>query len=81
MGRGGGCIFSNFSTVSLESVDITGNQATGGPAGAGGTAGQGIGGGVYIFGDSRVSARDTDISGNHASTSNDDVFGFIDFGG
>src|SRR5262245_11696961 len=80
LGRGGGCIFSNFSTVNLDHVDVTGNQATGGTEGAGGKDGQGIGGGVYIFGNSLVSARYTDISGNHASTSNDDVFGPIDFG-
>jgi hypothetical protein len=80
VGRGGGCIFSNQSTVSLDYVDITGNQATGGAAGAGGQDGQGFGGGVYING-GLVSARHTNISGNHASTSDDDVFGPLDFGG
>jgi hypothetical protein len=80
VGRGGGCIFSNLSTVFLDYVDITGNQATGGAAGAGGKDGQGIGGGVYIFSGSLVSARNTNISGNHASTSDDDVFGPLDFG-
>ena len=65
----------------LDYVDITGNQATGGTAGAGGQDGQGIGGGVYIFNGGRVSARHTNISGNHASTSNDDVFGPLDFEG
>ncbi len=64
----------------LEYVDITGNQATGGTAGEGGQNGQGIGGGVYING-GLVSARHTNISGNHASTSDDDVFGPLDFGG
>src|SRR5262245_11206839 len=81
IGRGGGCIFSNLSTVYLEYVDITGNQAMGGTAGAGGQDGQGIGGGVYIFNGSKVRARHTDITGNHASTSDDDVFGPLDFGG
>ena len=66
--------------MSLEYVDITGNQATGGAAGAGGQDGQGIGGGVYVI-SGRVSARRTTISGNHASTSHDDVFGPVDFGG
>ncbi len=79
VGRGGGCIV-NRSTVSLENVDITGNEAMGGDAGAGGRDGQGIGGGIYIN-SGRVSARRTNISGNHASTSHDDVFGPLDFGG
>jgi hypothetical protein len=60
--------------VSLEYVDITGNQATGGAAGTGGQDGQGIGGGIFIN-SGLVSARHTNISGNHASTSADDVFG------
>jgi hypothetical protein len=66
--------------VSLEYVDVTGNQATGGAAGAGGQDGQGTGGGVYVI-SGRVSARHTNISGNHASTSHDDVFGPLDLGG
>ena len=37
-------------------------------------------GGVYVM-SGLVSARRTTISGNHASTSADDVFGPLDFGG
>jgi hypothetical protein len=58
---------------------IVNNQAIGGRAGPDGTDGQGLGGGVYITAFSMVSAdADTLITGNHASTSNDDVYG--DFG-
>jgi hypothetical protein len=67
--------------VYLDDVDITSNQATGGTARAGGKDGQGIGGGVYIFSGSLVSARRANITGNHASTSDFDVFGPLDFGG
>jgi hypothetical protein len=52
----------------------------GGAAGPGGTDGQGIGGGVYIAPGGMASADGaTLITGNHASTSNDDVYG--DLGG
>jgi hypothetical protein len=42
-----------------------------------------MGGGVYISGitTGHVSARHSRIAGNHASTSNDDVFGNLDDGG
>ena len=50
------------------------SSALGGPAGMGGQDGPGVGGGVFIA-SGTVGARDTDISGNYASTSNDDVFG------
>jgi hypothetical protein len=49
-------------------------------AGLGGADGHGVGGGVYIVTGATVSADDaTLITGNHASTSNDDVWG--DLGG
>jgi hypothetical protein len=44
-------------------------------AGSGGSDGQGVGGGVYIVPGGTVCARHTRITGNHASTSDDDVFG------
>jgi hypothetical protein len=40
----------------------------------GGQDGPGVGGGVFIA-SGTVGARNTDISGNYGSTSNDDVFG------
>jgi hypothetical protein len=66
------------STLSVTGSMITGNQVTGGAAGSGGSAGQGIGGGVY-FASGGVVCLDLftsmNITGNTASTSNDDVFG------
>ena len=49
------------------------SSALGGPAGMGGQDGPGVGGGVFIA-SGMVSITNTDISGNHASTSNDDAF-------
>jgi hypothetical protein len=46
----------------------------GGAAGLGGSDGQGIGGGVYNLGAFTYDAT-TVIKDNHASTSNDDIFG------
>jgi hypothetical protein len=66
------------ATVTVTGSTITGNSATGGAAGSGGSAGQGIGGGVY-FATGGVACLDLftsmNISGNSATTSNDDVFG------
>jgi hypothetical protein len=53
---------------------ITGNQANGGEGGAGGSDGQGVGGGVYNLGTFDLDAASI-IIGNHASTSNDNIFG------
>lgn len=74
-GQGGGLNLS-AGTITIEESVITANEAIGGPPGAGGPmAGPGIGGGVYISGGAAVTIRDTSIAGNHATTSNDDVFG------
>src|SRR5262245_58494607 len=75
-GPGGG-IQVNTATVYLEFPQITGNEAVGGRSGTGGRDGEGFGGGVYILPKtlSSVYARFTEITGNFASTSHDDVFG------
>jgi hypothetical protein len=81
---GGGLFIGGVAgaTVSLDYVAITGNQATGGAASVGGQNGQGIGGGVFILNSIViVRGRHMSITGNHASTSNDDVFGNLDDGG
>jgi hypothetical protein len=55
---------------------VAANQADGGAAGDGGTPGPGQGGGVYVYpGDIVCADLATVILGNHASTSDDDVFG------
>jgi hypothetical protein len=82
-GLGGG-IYNDGSTASgVSSLTVTGstitdNQAQGGQGGAPGKAGQGIGGGVYLAaGGSACEDVLTVIAHNHASTSNDDVFGVL----
>jgi len=72
-------LFNNIPTpvtLNLIADTITGNQANGGPAGAGGSAGSGVGGGVYLapFAIAHKDAA-TDISGNSASTADNDVHG------
>jgi hypothetical protein len=75
-GQGVGLFALSGSTVTLTNVMVTGNQAEGGAAGSGGEEGQGVGGGVYVQSGATVCADAlTIISGNHASTSDDDVFG------
>jgi hypothetical protein len=64
------------ATLSVTTSTITGNQATGGAAGAGGGVGQGVGGGAYFVSGGAVCLDAlTSVSGNTASTSNNDLFG------
>jgi hypothetical protein len=58
------------ASLHLEGCTVTENHADGGE---GATGGEGIGGGVYNLGDFESDAL-TEIFGNHASTSHDDVF-------
>jgi hypothetical protein len=64
--------------LTLLGTLVTGNAALGGIAGAGGATGSGIGGGAYnqttAFADADAL---TSITANHASTSNDDLFGTV----
>ncbi|HZY87574.1 MAG TPA: hypothetical protein VFE78_22235 [Gemmataceae bacterium] len=73
-GLGGGAFIDVGATGAVLTSVVTGNQADGGAAGAGGSAGQGVGGGVYNLGTFDLDAASV-IVGNHASTSNDDIFG------
>jgi hypothetical protein len=84
-GLGGGIYNDGSTSFGVSSLMIIGstithNQAIGGGAGSGGSAGQGIGGGVY-FASGGVVCLDLftsmNITGNTASTSNNDVFGFF----
>ncbi len=65
-------------TLSLSDVLVVGNRAQGGNAGGGataGTAGQGIGGGLYLGTGGTATLKKTVVMGNHASTSNNDIYG------
>jgi len=78
-GQGGGVFNAGpspdgTSSLTLRSSDIVDNAASGGAAGIGGSDGQGVGGGVYNAGGT-VRIHETEINHNHASTSDDDVFG------
>jgi hypothetical protein len=61
------------STAGVSGTNIHAQRADGGAAGIGGTAGEGVGGGVYSLGTFSPDVF-TKIKGNHASTSNDDIF-------
>src|SRR5262249_9705729 len=67
-----------YPVVTLLGASVTGNQADGGAAGAGGTVGLGVGGGLYNqIGAVAFADQHTKIKKNKASTSNDDVFGTV----
>jgi hypothetical protein len=60
-------------SLTVSASTITNNHAMGGAGNGGGAFGLGVGGGVYNLGSFTFDAF-TDITGNHASTSNDDIF-------
>jgi hypothetical protein len=77
-GFGGGIYNDGQSSLTILTSTITDNQATGGGAGAGGSAGQGVGGGAYFASGGVVCldlSTQAHVKNNHASTSDDDVFG------
>jgi hypothetical protein len=77
-GFGGGLYNDGTSSLTVTGSTITGNQATGGAAGSGGTAGLGEGGGLYLAvgGAACLDAfTQAHVTNNHASTSDDDIFG------
>jgi uncharacterized protein (TIGR03118 family) len=77
-GQGGGAFNDGTSTLTLLHSRVVHNEASGGAAGDGGGAGQGMGGGLYLTpgGVARADRR-RGIRANHASTSDDDVFGTL----
>jgi hypothetical protein len=79
-GLGGGLWNDTGSSLSLVASVFALNRAQGGEARDGGSDGQSIGGGLYLApGDSACIDVNTVIVFNHASTSNDDVFGNFTF--
>jgi hypothetical protein len=77
-GLGGGIFQDALSTLTLHGTTIDRNHAIGGAAGIGGSDGEGVGGGLYLA-PGGVATADllTAIFANHASTSDDDVFGIL----
>jgi hypothetical protein len=72
---GGGIFDADNCALTLLRNTESGKSVTGGPSAA---AGQGVGGGIYISPRGTVRADVfTVITGNHASTSDDDVFGVL----
>jgi hypothetical protein len=70
---GGGLYLASGASVHVSTSAITDNAADGGAGQGVGSNGQGIGGGVYNLG--AFSYLTTVIAHNHASTSNDDLYG------
>jgi hypothetical protein len=75
-GQGGALFNDATATLTLYGSQIVNNAVAGGAAGLGGSDGQGVGGGLYLT-PGGVACADlwTVILANHASTSDDDVFG------
>jgi hypothetical protein len=77
-GLGGGIYEDAVSTLTLMGVTVEYDLALGGAACLGGSDGEGVGGGIYVTSGGLACADLlTVIAKNHASTSNDDVFGAL----
>jgi hypothetical protein len=77
-GLGGGIYVDALSILTLTAATDESNHANGGAGSLGGSDGQGVGGGLYVApGATACADLLTAIFGNHASSSNDDVFGTL----
>jgi hypothetical protein len=76
-GLGGGIYLASGANACFSEVVVTANVAR---AGSGGTEGQGIGGGIYVTASANAGGVNTSTFGNHASTSDDDIFGVFNNG-
>jgi hypothetical protein len=75
-GLGGGLAVQPTTSATVEDSTVQQNRAVGGEASDGGSVGQGMGGGAYLAVGSTARADGaTVIAHNHASTSDDDVYG------
>src|SRR5262249_21130450 len=82
-GLGGGIYNDGRTDFGVSALTVTGstitlNDAVGGAGDHGGNDGQGIGGGLYLAGGGSVcldAFSVFQVKHNHASTSNDDLFG------
>ena len=75
-GEGGGVLCDDSSALTVKGSTLIQNVAVGGLAGAGVAGGEGEGGGIYILpGGAVCLSPDTIVTGNHASTVGDDIFG------
>ncbi len=75
-GLGGGLFSDKTAVLTVTGSTVTGNEADGGAGAAGFSDGKGQGGGAYFAPGADVCIDlETVIIGNHASTTNDDVFG------
>ena len=66
------------AALALTDTLIIANLAQGGDAGegvAGGSSGQGVGGGLYLASGGTATLKKTVVTGNQASTSNDNIYG------
>jgi hypothetical protein len=82
-GFGGGIFNDGRSSLEIRQSTLTDNLATGGAAGPGGSTGLGTGGGLYLApGGSACLDGFTQahVANNHASTSDDDIFGIFTTG-
>ena len=75
-GLGGGIYEDALSILTLMAATVEYNHANGGAAGIDGSDGLGVGGGIYVT-PGGVASADllTIVVGNHASTSDNDIFG------
>jgi hypothetical protein len=69
-------VFSG-SSAALDTCTVTSNSAVGGSASAGGSDGTGYGGGLYIDAGAIVTATNTTIKKNTASTAGNNIYGML----
>ena len=71
-GLGGGLSTDPQSNTSVTGSKIIGNSVSGGKGTHGGSDGKGIGGGIYHLG--TLTVNQSNVTDNHATTSNDNIY-------
>jgi hypothetical protein len=74
-GSGGGLFNAGTASLTGVTVNFTNNQANGGFGGAAGVPGVGVGGGLDLILGGTVVIDDTTVTGNCASTNDNDMSG------
>jgi hypothetical protein len=78
-GWGGVAFVGAGGSATLDQTSVTAILTMGGLAGAGGSDGDGFGGGLYVATGATVSLKKSNVAGNYASTSNDEIYGTVTY--
>ncbi len=75
----GGAYVGAGGSATIDQTNLIANLALGGPASSGGSDSDGSGAGLYVATGTTVSLKKSQVAGNFASTSNNDIDGTVTY--